>query len=106
MSYWLDIKETFTQNIDLAISTIKEGVGGAIDFGKEEAHLISLKKDLFLKQRELHDTLADLGDKTKEAYNEKGNIYREDIGDYMHRVTIIETECLKIQHDIDHIHDK
>ncbi|MFC1669654.1 hypothetical protein ACFL20_04625 [Spirochaetota bacterium] len=105
MGYWEDIKENFTSSIDLALNGVKDGVGEMLDYAKDEVHVVKLKKDLFLKHRELHDTLADLGDKTKDAYNEKGNIYREDIGEIMHKVTLIETECKKLSHEIEHIHD-
>lgn len=98
MSYWSEVKEVALKGIDLAIQNIKEGTEVAIEKGKDGVAYIQMKKDLFMAQRELHNILADFGDKTYELFKTGGDISADPgVKEMAGKVALAETKCRDIE---------
>ncbi len=101
MGYWSEVKDVITKGIDLTVDGLKEGAGKAIEKSKEGISFAQLKKDLFMEQRKIHDLLADLGDRTRDLFREKKDIYVDGkIKELMDKITEVEEKCKKFENDI------
>jgi len=101
MSYWQEVKEVVQKGIDLAIEGAKGGAHITAEKGKDAISYVQLKKDLLMKQRALHDLLADVGDITCSLYKEKKDIYKdEQLSSVMKDIVDIENECKEIEQKI------
>jgi hypothetical protein len=104
MSYWAEVKDVFFKGVDLATEGIKEGASTIITKGKEGVRYAQLKKDLFLEQRKLHNTLADIGDVVCGIYKERKDLYADDVVEKLIETAgKIEGECRNIENEINSI---
>ncbi|MFH0918969.1 MAG: hypothetical protein V1913_01290 [Fibrobacterota bacterium] len=113
MGYWTEVKDVVLKGMDLAaanikegagvaIENIKQGAGTAVEKGKEGVAYAQLKKNLFLQHRKLHTLLADLGDLTRDLYKDGKDIYKDDkLQKIMEQVVQMETECKRMEQEID-----
>ena len=104
MSYWQEVKEVVQKGIDIAIAGAKDGAHLTAEKSKDAISYVQLKKDLLMKQRSLHDLLADVGDITFSLYKEKKDIYTDEkLSGVMKNIVDIENECKEIEKKIDEL---
>ncbi len=101
MSYWQEVRDVVLKGIDLAAEGIKEGGENIVGKTKDSVQYMNLKKDLFIKRRELHSILADLGDVTFELFKGKKDIYSDEkIQEIMAKTVEKENDCKKIEEEM------
>jgi len=101
MGYWEEIRDVVLKGVDIAVEGVKEGAAKAVVKGKEGVTYTQLKASLFLEQRKLQATLADLGDLTRDIYREKKDFYNDPvIAEVMDKLTKIENECKRLEKEI------
>ena len=107
MTYWDEIKKKVQKNIDKASEEVKKNVDLAYSKVKDETSFLQFKTNLYLKQRELRNLLADLGDKTQALYKEKKEIIKDEafkeIMDYVEKK---EKECKALEEKIEKLKKK
>ena len=77
MGYWQEVSDVLKKGVDLAVDNLKESAETLSKKTKEGTIAAKVKTRLFLKQRELHDVMADLGDAVYDVYKEKKDIYAD-----------------------------
>lgn len=101
MSYWTEVKDVFFKGVDLAAEGIKEGASTILNKSKDGMRFAQLKKDLFLEQRKLHNTLAEIGDAVCGIYRGKKDLYGdEEVKRLIETAGIIEGKCRFIEDEI------
>ncbi len=101
MGYWTEVKEVVQKGINLAGEGIKEGAEAVLDIAKDGVHTVELRKDLFLKQREYHTLIADLGEIVIDLNKEDKN-FQDDDG-FKQKLAAAkekEAECRKLEEEI------
>lgn len=102
MGYWKEVREVVLKGVDLAVEGIKEGAARAVEKGKDGVTYTQLKAALFLEQKKLQTTLADLGDITRDAYRDKKDFYSDPvIAEVIDKLAAIEEECKRLEAEID-----
>jgi len=101
MGYWEEVREVVLKGVDLAVEGVKESAAKAMEKGKDGVAYTQLKTNLFIEQRKLQTILADLGDRTRDIYREKKDIYADPvIAEIMERLTKVENECKRLESEI------
>lgn len=97
MGYWQEVSDVLKKGVDLAVSNLKESAETLSKKTKEGTLAAKVKTRLFLKQRELHDVMADLGDAVYDVYKEKKDLYADEkIQDMIAKADAIIEECRAI----------
>lgn len=78
MGYWQEVSDVLKKGVDLAVDNLKESAETLSKKTKEGTIAAKVKTRLFLKQRELHDVMADLGDAVYDVYKENKDIYADE----------------------------
>jgi len=99
MGYWIDMREKARRAIDGSLSSFRGRMDSLVDTTRCELEYLRDRRDLYLKNRELRGVVAALGDSGRD-YSARGPIYRKDIRDIMHRVTLIKAECGRIKREM------
>lgn len=109
MSYWQEVNEVIKKGIDLSISNLKETADSISGKTKESVESIAekiknsteaarVRTELFFKQRQVHDVMAEIGDGVYDAYQNKKNIYEEEnIKTLMTKAEGIIKECKELE---------
>jgi len=101
MGYWEEVREVVLKGVDLAVEGVKEGAAKAVERGKDGVTYTQLKTNLFIEQRKLQTILADLGDRTRDIYREKKDLYTDNlIIEVMNKLTGVEDECKRLESEI------
>lgn len=101
MGYWQEVKDVVFKGVDLAIDGMKEGAAKAVEKGKEGLTYTQLKGNLFLEQRKLQGILADLGDRTRDIYRDKKDLYADTmVVEIMEKLSHAEAECKRLEEEI------
>lgn len=101
MGYWEEVKDVVLKGVDLAVEGVKESAAKAVEKGKDGVTYTQLKANLFLEQRKLQTILADLGDRTRDIFREKKDLYSDSvITEIMEKLTVVEDECKRIESEI------
>jgi len=101
MGYWQEVKDVVLKGVDLAVDGVKDGAAKAVEKGKDGVTYTQLKTNLFLEQRKLHVVLSDLGDRTRDIYREKKDIYADVmITEIMDKLSKVEEECRRLEAEI------
>lgn len=101
MSYWSEVKDVFLKGVDLAVEGVKEGAAKAVEKGKDGVTYAQYKGNLFLEHKKLQTHLADLGDKTRDIYREKKDLFKDNaVVEIMGKINAVENECKRIEAEI------
>jgi len=101
MGYWEEVREVVLKGVDLAVEGVKDSAAKAVEKGKDGVAYTQLKASLFVEQRKLQMILADLGDRTRDIYREKKDLYADPvISEIMSKLTNVEDECKRIENEI------
>ncbi len=101
MGYWTEVREVVLKGVDLAVEGVKEGAAKAVEKGKDGVTYTQLKTNLFVEQRKLQTILADLGDRTRDIFREKKDLYADPIiTEIMDKLTKAEDECRRLESEI------
>lgn len=101
MGYWEEVRDVVLKGVDLAVEGVKESAAKAVEKGKDSVTYTQLKANLFLEQRKLQTVLADLGDRTRDIYREKKDLYADPvIAEIMGRLAKVEDECKRLESEI------
>ncbi len=71
MGYWTEVKDVLLKGVNLAGEGLKEGAESMIDRTRDGLQTVQLKKDLFFKQREYQEAIAEVGEVVVDLYKEK-----------------------------------
>jgi hypothetical protein len=94
MGYWQEVRDVLKKGVDLGIDNLKESAETISKKTKEGALVAKVKTQTFLKQRELHDIMADLGDAAYDAYKAQKDIYADEkIQELIVKADAIIEEC-------------
>jgi len=101
MGYWEEVREVVLKGVDLAVEGVKDGAAKAVEKGKDGVTYTQLKANLFVEQRKLQTILADLGDRTRDIYRDKKDLYADPIvTEVMDKLTKVEAECKRLEIEI------
>jgi len=101
MGYWEEVREVVLKGVDLAVEGVKDSAAKAVIKGKDGVTYTQLKANLFVEQRKLQTILADLGDRTRDIYREKKDLYADPvINEVMAKLTKVEDECKRLEAEI------
>jgi hypothetical protein len=101
MGYWEEVREVVLKGVDLAVEGVKDGAAKAVEKGKDGVNYTQLKTNLFVEQRKLQTILADLGDRTRDIYREKKDLYSDPIiTEVMEKLLKVEDECKRLEAEI------
>lgn len=101
MGYWEEVREVVLKGVDLAVEGVKDSAAKAVEKGKDGVTYTQIKANLFVEQRKLQTILADLGDRTRDIYREKKDLYADPvIIEVMSKLTKVEDECKRLESEI------
>jgi len=101
MGYWEEVREAVLKGVDIAVEGVKDGAAKAVIKGKDGVAYTQLKANLFVEQRKLQTILADLGDRTRDIYREKKDLYTDPvIAEVMEKLTKTEEVCRHLESEI------
>lgn len=101
MGYWTEVKDVFKKGVNLAGEGIKEGAETVIGAAKDGVHIVELNKDLFLKQREYHTAVTELGEVVMDLHREGKSVVDDDsFKDKLQKAKDKEKECRDLEAQI------
>jgi hypothetical protein len=101
MGYWTEVKDIVLKGVSLASEGLKEGAETVIDAAKEGIHIVELRKDLFLKQREYHTAVTDLGEVVIDLTKVGKNIAEDSaFKEKLEKAESLEKECKSLEEQI------
>ncbi len=101
MGYWEEVREVVLKGVDLAVEGVKDSAAKAVEKGKDGVAYTQFKTSLFVEQRKLQTILADLGDRTRDIYREKKDLYTDSvITETMNKLGKVEDECKRLEEEI------
>jgi hypothetical protein len=101
MGYWQEVGDLFKKGVDLAVDNLKESADVISKKTKEGALIARVKTQVFIKERELQDIMADLGDAVFDLYKEQKDIYSDaKIKGIVEKAEKIINECKKLESEL------
>ena len=101
MGYWQEVGDVLKKGVDLAVDNLKESADTITKKTKEGALIARVRTQVFIKQRELQDIMADLGDAVFDLYKEQKDIYSDaKIKGIVEKADKIINECKTLESEL------